>query len=469
MRFIDITKRASRSLRSAKARTILTSLAIAVGGFTLTATLAAGNGVRGYTDRLVKSNFDPAELIVGRDKEIAKNGSPSTKPKEYDESISSLTIGGNGASVQIKQVTDKDVIELKKIPYIEQVRENFQLAPRYITRDGQKKYTVTGQAYNPSQKPEIAAGFIPTHGDITVGAIAIPDDYLEPLGFASAKEAIGKTIVLNIQEPFSASSAEDIIKSLTTAKLAKPVATPTPAAALALVPATKDVSYKVVAVTKKAATSVNFGALPVLLSGKDSRIIYDYTTKGTPNYGKYVYVYAHIKEGTKDKNIIAAQADLKTKNYYTQSSKDIQKQITQVVNILQILVGVFGLITLVASIFGIVNTQYISVLERTREIGLMKALGMRGRDVRTLFMLEAGWIGFLGGAIGAVIAIAVGIPLNPWITKKLDLGAGNSLLEFRPVQIIALIVALVLVAMIAGFLPARKAAKLDPIEALRTE
>ncbi len=138
MHFVDVVKRGSRSLRSAKARTILTSLAIAVGGFTLTATLAAGNGIRDYTDQLVKSNFDPAELIVGRDKEISNTGSPDTKPKEYDESVSSISVGGDGSSLQLKQVTDADVAALKALPYVEQVRENFQLAPRYITRDGQK-------------------------------------------------------------------------------------------------------------------------------------------------------------------------------------------------------------------------------------------------------------------------------------------------------------------------------------------
>ena len=458
MHVIDIVRRGSRSLRSAKARTILTSLAIAVGGFTLTATLAAGNGVRGYTDRLVKSNFDPAELIVGRDKEITNSGAPNTAPKEYDESISSLSVGGDGSTLQLKQVTDADIIDLKKLSYVEQVRENYQLSPRYITREGQKRYTVTAAAYNPSQKPEVEAGIIPQSGDIAPGTIALPDGYVSVFGFKSAQDALGKIVILNIQQPFANTSTGDLLQML---------AAGTDPSSLA--PASTNLSFKVVAITKRAATSISFGALPVLLSATDAHSVYDYTTKGTPSYGKYIYVYVHVKDGTNEKNIAAAQADLAKKSYFTQSSKDIQKQITQVVNILQILVGVFGLITLVASIFGIVNTQYISVLERTREIGLMKALGMRSKDVRLLFMLEAGWIGFLGGAIGAVVAIGIGIPLNPWITKKLDLGAGNSLLEFRPLQILGLIVALVIVAMLAGFLPARKAAKLDPIEALRTE
>ncbi len=457
MTFSDIVRRSGRSLRSAKARTILTSLAIAVGGFTLTATLAAGNGVRNYTDQLVKNNFDPAEILVGRDKEISNTGAPLTEPKEYDESIASMSVG-NGGSLQLKQVTDEDVAALKKLPYVEQVRENYQLMPRYITREGQKRYTVTGEAYNPAQKPEIKAGSIPASGDLPAGTIGMPEGYVSVLGFSNPEDAIGKKVTLNVQKPFADTSAAEVLEFL---KAGKDPST--------LAPERKDVEFTIGAVTKRAATSISFGALPVLLSSKEAREVYDYTTKGTSTYGKYLYVYAHIKDGNDDKNIKAAQEDLKTKGYYTQSSKDIQKQITQVVNILQVLVGVFGMITVVASIFGIVNTQYISVLERTREIGLMKALGMRSRDVRSLFMLEAGWIGFLGGLIGAVVALIVGAPLNPWITKKLDLGEGNSLLIFRPLQVLALIGSLVLVAMIAGYLPARKAAKLDPIEALRTE
>jgi putative ABC transport system permease protein len=228
---------------------------------------------------------------------------------------------------------------------------------------------------------------------------------------------------------------------------------------------TRDFTFTVRAVTKKPSTALSAGS-QLLISPESAKEIADYTTEGTANFQKYFAATAIVKNGVDPASV---KDSLKTAGYPAQTAKDLQSLLFTIVNILQGIVIGFGIIALIASVFGIINTQYISVLERTSQIGLMKALGMRGKDVAKLFRYEAAWIGFLGGAIGAAVAVVTGTLLNPWITKQLQLGEGNYLLRFDPLPIIVLLVILTLIAILAGYFPARKAAKLDPIEALRTE
>jgi len=193
--------------------------------------------------------------------------------------------------------------------------------------------------------------------------------------------------------------------------------------------------------------------------------LYDFVNVGTPNYNKFVVVSVIVDN---EANAAAVKAELEDQGYTAQTAEDILGTVNTFINVLLgVLLG-FGALAVLTSVFGIINTQYISVLERTQQIGLMKALGMSQGDVGKLFTFEAAWIGFLGGAIGSGVAVLAGSIANPSISEALGLG-DISLLIFSPMQVAVVIIGLIAISIAAGIFPARKASKLDPIEALRTE
>jgi len=424
MKFVDTLKRSSRNLRHSKVRTLLTALAIAVGGFTLSITLAAAAGARSYTDKLVKANFDPHSVFVAKDKAFFGDG--SNKPREYSTDLAS-TFG-----TLLKQFDQADIAKIKQMPHVTQVIANYDLNAQFITRNtpGAKRYTGALTVYDNAQKPEIKAGKAPqTLGD---NETLLADDYLSVLKFSSAEDAVGKQVVLQVRQLAGGATQQQMLT--------------------------------VVGVTTKSSLSLGFVNPGLYINETQAASLNSFINGGTPLAGKVPTVVVR-GDGASPQDL---KQQMQKAGYEARTAQDLQQLINQVISVLQGVIVVFGLITLIASFFGVVNTQYISVLERTREIGLMKALGMSRRAVSRLFMVEATWIGFIGAALGSGLAIGVGIALNPWLTKTLNFG-NERLLIFKPLQIIGLIVFLMFVTTVAGLLPARKAAKLDPIEALRTE
>jgi putative ABC transport system permease protein len=456
MYIIDVARRSGRSLLSAKTRTILTAFAIAVGTFALTLTLGASNGAQGYADSIIRDNFDPSELIVTNDDSVF-NRTDTSKPQVYDPSFGSVTSQA-GATTQVRRLADSDLTRLKNISGVASVRPAVSVSLQYITRDGYKKYVGTVQAYNTYKNPDLLAGSIPAA--IPDKSLILPEAFLAPLGFDNAQQAIGQTVRLAVRKQVDQST---VLSSLAQGGLS--------AAANQLSAANQpaEEKFSISAVTKKPSAVVQPGTeLYMYTSSSEAIRLNDITTQGTADYHKYLTAYVKVTNGTDEKNLQAAQDKIQKAGYAAQSVKDTEKILTQIITVLQGIVSVFGLIAVVASVFGVVNTMYISVLQRTREIGLMKALGMHKKDITRLFRLEAAFIGLLGGALGSAIAVGAGTLLNPWISTKLGLG-GQHLLDFKLGQIALLILALMAIATVAGLLPARKASRLDPIEALRTE
>jgi len=136
-----------------------------------------------------------------------------------------------------------------------------------------------------------------------------------------------------------------------------------------------------------------------------------------------------------------------------------------------VLVG-FGSVGMIVAILGMFNTLTISLLERTKEIGLMLALGARRRDVRMLFVFEAGLISLAGALAGIALAVLGGLAVNLAVNLNAQtrgVTAWFELFVFPPWLFFATIFITLLIGLIVVYIPARRAEKINPIEALRRE
>jgi len=149
------------------------------------------------------------------------------------------------------------------------------------------------------------------------------------------------------------------------------------------------------------------------------------------------------------------------------------QEIMQFSTALELLLGIIGAMTLGVGGVGVMNIMLVSVTERTREIGLLKALGARRRDILSQFLLESLTLTFIAGAVGMVVAVIVGylippMPLYSDIYKTAN-HEGDIILRASPTIMLISFGILALVGIVSGLLPAMRASRMDPVVALRHE
>ena len=161
-------------------------------------------------------------------------------------------------------------------------------------------------------------------------------------------------------------------------------------------------------------------------------------------------------EGKEDKNKIA----------YTDQAKMISNMSGSIMNAITIVLIAFSSISLIVSSIMIGIITYISVLERTKEIGILRAIGARKKDITRVFNAETFIIGITSGLIGVFIAYLLTIPANNIIYKLTDL---SNVAVLNPIHSIILILISMTLTMIGGYIPAKIASRKDPVVALRSE
>jgi putative ABC transport system permease protein len=180
------------------------------------------------------------------------------------------------------------------------------------------------------------------------------------------------------------------------------------------------------------------------------------------------YIALMVRVG-KSKAVTQVEDEIKKQGFNTFSIVDASKGITRFFKFLDAFLFIFGSMALAVATLGIVNTLVMAILERRREIGIMKALGASDGDVKRIFFFEAGSMGLLGGAVGAglgwLIARGINIGTNIWLQRQ-DLRPEN--FWYVPWWLVAVALTFsALVSLFAGLYPASRAARLDPVQALR--
>lgn len=429
MNAVDIIRTAvGNSLRS-KLRTTLTVLAIFIGAFTLTVTSAIGTGVSSYIDTQIGAFGATDVLSITQTAEDAPPASEGPAPYDPDKALT----GGDFMGAATPALTARDLDEIRSVDGILDVSAVQQLSPRYVEFDGNGKYELMVNPDAWLSTPDLAAGE-ELAGTSDEFQLLLVTSYLENLGFADATAAVGETVTIGVGT-FSGEIREveaRVVGVMNASILASGTAVNT---------ALADELYRVQNVGQPAGAA-------------------DSSFQAT----------AHFDPAWSESQVDALQAELADRGY---TANTVADQIGIIQTVIDGIIGVlnaFGVIALLAASFGIINTLLMSVQERTREIGLMKAMGMGGGRIYALFSTEAVFIGFLGSVFGALAAYGVGLIANNvlagGILAELE---GLQVLRFELIPVGTIILIVMGIAFLAGTLPARRAARQNPIDALRYE
>lgn len=432
MKFIDLLQTASSNMLRSKARTFLTIIAIFIGAMTITLTNGIGTGIKSYLNMQI-GNLGATNVLTIQLNNTASLGpnSASIPPAAYNPNQRIATTGGGGRDAQ-KQIlmTSKDINTIKAIPNITSVVPARAIVPDYIMGTSGKYQLSLQQQFGTTTAQMLAGGGV--NNNSTQNQITVPANYVNSLGYDNNQAIIGKTVTIGI------TNAEGNQSTVTaTVNGVQQIAVIGPSAAYAN-------------------TALANQLYAIQSTGLPPAIVNSYST-----------VAATFPSNFTAAQITSLENQLKTKGYIGQTIKDKENTIFTALNVIIIVFDMFGAIALLAASFGIINTLFMSVQERTKEIGLMKALGMSPRRIFTLFSIEAVLIGFWGSILGVGFAALIGKAINI-IGRNgfLKDFPGLSLLTFPLTTVASVIIGIMLIAFLAGTLPALRASKKDPIEAL---
>ncbi len=454
MKTRDLSELAVRNLREAVLRNSLTTLGVAVGVASLVAMLSLGVGLQTLaSQRLTRSGlFDAVFVTSQRNFRGPRQPPPDAAPKRDsraldDDARQQFSKLSNVTEVypQIRFVTDVRYAGKSETTSVLGLPDSSRSSGAF---DGMKGAFFSSPAANEA---------------------ILQIDFAKVLS-DQPPSLIGKELTLRYAERAALSKAADDDEALLDTMMGsgKP-------GGISIVPREKTLRIVGVIESDPSAGIGGFGGARVYLPLKTAEQLHvaqpddlQAFLSGNPAKPSYMAMTVRVRS---PKDVLQVEDSIKQMGFATFSLLDATKSLRLVFTVFDLFLGLFGSLALTVASLGIINTLVMAILERRREIGILKALGATDRDVRSLFFAEAGAMGLFGGFFGVALGWLIGSALTWGTTIYLHRqNLPGVKISYIPWWLaLGAIIFAIIVSLVAGLYPAARAARLNPVDALRYE
>jgi len=432
----DLMELAGRNMRNARLRNLLTTMGIAVGVASLVAMLSLGIGLQGFANhQLMKSGMFQTVFVTSKQDIRNQEENADAKPEESP------------------LLNDEARAKISALPGVEEVSPEVRATAEVDYGDKTNFTFLAGLP--PSAKEEEAVEKMKGRffSSATADEVLVQHDFAKKLDPKDPDSVLGKTLIVRYAERQTGgdSSSFSIERKEKSFKIVG-LLDEEPFGGMRMI------SRARVFLPTQSAEAMN------LMQPADTQQL----VRSASGARTYSMLTVRMKSASYAEKV---EESVKKMNFAAYSYLDATKSIRRFFAVLDMFLGIFGSLALAVASLAIVNTLVMAVLERRREIGIMKALGASDGDVKKLFFAEAATMGLIGGAMGVALGWVIGRAINfgtNLYLHKMKMPAEN--LWTVPLWLVLGAVGFaVLVSILAGIYPAARAAKLDPVQALRYE
>lgn len=415
------TRMASQHFLHNWKQNLMIMIGVAIGLFSVMFFLGLGNGAKGYMNKMVTDLANPNVPMVMKRVSEDNNKKNEEAPSETHQ----LMIANSEKTAIIDTLVNK----VAKLNHVKKVEKGFDLVPSEASVSigkVQQPFSEIQTWTNVNTASSILAGKKPVKNEIV-----IPDTLAKKWDKKNWKKIVGKTIHLAYKLTDSSGKAISITQDV-------------------------KVSGVVKASSANNALTLSFNVVQQIL--KDNGLVSD------PNF-----IVPTVDDSHNVDAVVKKIQSLKTdgkKDFVTFSLGSILKPINTITSIVSIVLALIAGISLLVSLMMIIATTYMSVAERTKEIGILRALGARKGDIRSLFVVETVILGLASAILGIIVAFIAQMVVNSAVSNLLD---KYNIIQVSTAAIIGSIIIAIIIALFASLMPAGKAAKLNTIEALSND